>query len=343
MSDAILLQAFQGTNKKIPVWFMRQAGRYLPQYRAIKEQHSLNEMFATPELATKVTLLPIEALGVDAAILFADILSLPSQMGFTITFEKEGPVIKNPINRASDLSKIHNFDDLDYVAKTIQLINHDLPEHIPLIGFAGSPFTVLTYLVEGGSAKQFTKTFDFAKTDSKAFHKLMSLLTENTINYLKLQQKAGIKVFQLFDTWGGILSEKEYEQWVLPYVRTIFQSVHLPSIYYLRNGSHLLSLMDETGAAFLSVCEKVEIGSPELRKTVHLGIQGNLHNELLYEDEERLQLAVTDLLTRAHNHEKYIFNLSHGVFPDVDAGKLRSIVQLVHNSLRKPQVAPFVK
>lgn len=341
--NSIFLQAFEGTNKKIPVWFMRQAGRYLPQYRAIKEDHSLNEMFQAPELAAKVTLLPIDILGVDAAILFADILSLPSQMGFKISFEKEGPLIKNPINRPGDCLKVHDFDDLDYIGQTVQLVNRELPANVPLIGFAGSPFTVLTYLVEGSSAKNFSKTFDFARGESKAFHQLMSRLTENTIKYLQLQQKAGIKAFQIFDTWGGILKEDEYEQWVLPYIKIIFESVHLPSIYYLKGGAHLLAHMDTTGAAFLSVCEKVVIGSPELLKTVHLGIQGNLHNELLYESEERLAAEVRDLLNRALAHEKYIFNLSHGVFPDVDFGKLRAIVQMVHSFPRKPQAASVLK
>jgi len=328
MSSSVLLEAFKGTNKTVPVWFMRQAGRYLPEYQAIREKYTLKEMFQTPQLAAKITLLPINILGVDAAILFADILTLPAQMGFNITFDNtKGPVIDTDI----DLNKIHDFENLDYIKETIQLVNEELPEDIPLIGFAGSPFTVLTYLLEGGSGTTFHKTMKFIAQEPEAFHQLMDWLTLNTINYLKLQKESGVKVFQVFDTWAGILRPTDYAHLVLPYIQKIFNAVDLPSIYYIKNCSHLLPLMNQSRAEFLSVCHTVVLGHQKTVEKTKKGIQGNLYNGLLYADEEILKKEVHDVLIGAQNHNRYIFNLSHGVFPTVEADKLKRIVDQVHS------------
>lgn len=336
MTQSLLLQAFQGKNKRVPVWFMRQAGRYLPQYRALKRKFSLQEMFQQPELAAYITCLPVDILGVDAAILFADILTLPSQMGFKITFAPQnGPLIQNPIKSARDVDKVHDFTNLKHVEQIIKVVNHQLPTNIPLIGFAGAPFTVLTYLIEGSSQQQFTKTLSFIYTQPLAFHRCMKILTKNTIDYLNLQKRAGIQVFQLFDTWGGILGPEEYKQLILPYVKKVFREVNLPSIYYLKNAVHLLECINETKADFLSVCQVISIGN-DLAKKVKLGIQGNLFNGLLYADNTTLAKEVDGLLKRAHVHKKYIFNLSHGVFPDVAVEKLKFVVNRVHRSGWRP-------
>ncbi len=331
MSDSLLLQAFQGTNKTIPVWFMRQAGRYLPGYRAIKAKHSLQEMFISPEIATQVTCMPIDVLGVDAAILFADILTLPSAMGFDVSFiNGVGPVISNPILKREDVHRVHDFVDLSYVARTIRLVNERLSKNIPLIGFAGSPFTVACYLLEGGSAVNFNKTLHFAHRHPESFHQLLKVLTRNTIAYLNFQKEAGIKVFQLFDTWSGILRPADYAHWSLAYVKEIFAQVKLPSIYYLKNAAHLMPLMEQSGADFLSVCQTILLGhEPVLAKNRH-GVQGNLFNGLLYAQEETLKEEVHDVLLGTRQYHKYIFNLSHGVFPDVDPNTLKRIVDWVH-------------
>ena len=297
MDTPLLLQAFKGTNKKIPVWFMRQAGRYLPEYQAIRKEHSLEEMFQTPEIAAEVTCLPIDILNVDAAILFADILTLPALMGFNIHFSKEnGPVIGNPLRQASDINRIHAAEDFSRVAKTIQLCRKKLPKHIPLIGFAGAPFTVLSYLIEGGSSVSFTKTLKLMQSDPVFFHKAMVLLTESTILYLNAQKKAGIQVFQLFDTWGGILRDQDYRQYVLPHVWKIFAAVNLPSIYYLKNSAHLLEAMTQCGAGFLSVCETVNLKSNAILEDCGKGIQGNFYNGLLYADLPVIKKEVKALL-----------------------------------------------
>ncbi len=330
-NQPLLLQAFEGKNKTIPVWFMRQAGRYLPEYRAFKEKYSLDQMFHTPEVAAKITCLPIDILGVDAAILFADILTLPSKMGFHIRFDnKEGPVIENPIKDVDDIKRMHNFSDLSFVKETIQNVNHDLPAHVPLIGFAGSPFTVLTYLIEGGSSVSYAKTFQFVSYHPAAFHQAMKILTKNTIDYLNLQKKAGIKAFQIFDTWAGILRPTDYAHFILPYIQDIFATVDLPSIYYVKNSNHLLPLMDKSKADFLSVDHTVVLGHHRTLAHTKKGVQGNLFNGLLYANKKTLTKEVHDVLQGARKHKRYIFNLSHGVFPDTNVNQLKTIVDLVH-------------
>jgi len=330
-TQPLLLQAFEGTNTQVPVWFMRQAGRYLPQYQAIKEEHSIEEMFKTPELAAEVTCQPIDILGVDAAILFADILTLPAQMGFDIFFDNnKGPQIRNTIKQPSDVERVHDFNDLSYVSKTIRLINERLSDQIPLIGFAGGPFTVLTYLIEGGSSVNFTKTHHFIQHHPESFHQLMNKLTENTIEYLHLQKEAGISVFQLFDSWAGILRAADFAHFVLPYIQRIFEEVDLPSIYFARNSSHLLPLMDRSSADFLSVDHTVVLGHHTTIERTKKGIQGNLFNGLLYASQSTLEREINDVLIGAQKHDRFIFNLSHGVFPDAEVDKLKFIVDQVH-------------
>ncbi|MDP2654234.1 MAG: uroporphyrinogen decarboxylase [Candidatus Omnitrophota bacterium] len=336
MTTPLLLQAFQGTNTEIPVWFMRQAGRYLPSYQAIRKNHTLEEMFADPQTASEVTCLPVRELDVDAAILFADILTLPSLMGFRIRFSKEiGPVIANPIARPSDVARMQTAEKFSGIQEAITLTLKKLPASIPLIGFAGAPFTVLCYLIEGGSSISFRKTLAFAHQHPKEFHRALSALTDNTICYLKAQQEAGIAVFQLFDSWGGILRDKEYRQWVLPYVQRIFKTLRLPSIYYLKNCHHLIPEMVRSGAGMLSVCETVDLAKcPALLKSGK-GVQGNLCNTLLYADDRTLAKEVRLLLKAASGYKKYIFNLSHGVFPDVKVDKLRLVIREIRK-FRKP-------
>ncbi len=335
--NSIFLQAFQGTNTKVPVWFMRQAGRYLPEYQALKKKHSLQKMFDTSELAAQITCLPVGILGVDAAILFADILTLPKQMGFDIRFDDHhGPVIGGTIvNDLHHRDDIHDADDFSGVAKTIHLANEQLNARVPLIGFAGSPFTVLTYLVEGGSSVNFTKTLRFISEHPVHFQAWMELLTVNTVRYLNAQKDAGAAAFQLFDSWAGILRPSDFAHWVLPFVRRIFEEVDLPSIYFVRNCAHLLALMDQSGADFLSVDQTVVLGHHTIIEKTKKGIQGNLFNGLLYADDQTLIKETRDVLVGGVKHGRFIFNLSHGVFPDVDPDKLKLVVEQVHKFARK--------
>ncbi|MBF0512308.1 MAG: hypothetical protein HQL13_08300 [Candidatus Omnitrophica bacterium] len=241
-------------------------------------------------------------------------------MGFRIDFVNgKGPVVLNPVYHAGDLKRLGKLSGLDHVGRTIKLINAVLPPSIPLIGFAGSPYTVATYLCPRHHHMMFEAP--------QAFHELMDLLTNNTILYLKQQKEAGIKVFQLFDTWAGNLRHEDYEAFVLPYVEKIFKAVKLPSIYYLKHGPHLLDLMEKSGAEILSVCETVNIKDMKTKK----GIQGNLLNSLLYADEKTLIEETRKVLKSAKlKHKKYIFNLSHGVMADVNPLKLKLVVDEVH-------------
>ena len=321
------LKAFEGKNTRVPVWFMRQAGRYLPAYQQLKKQYSLSELFGNPEIAADITVMPVEELNVDAAILFADILTLPQAMGIGFYFDdKKGPVLD--IEGLPD--KIRDFNDIPHISETIKLINQRLPPDVPLIGFAGSPFTVLTYLVEGGSSVSHKKTLQLMMEDPGSFHALMEILTHNTIRYYALQKKAGIKAFQLFDTWAGILRAADYAQNVLPYVQRIMEIVDIPSIYFARNSHYLLPLMDQTEADFLSVDHTVVIGKETTLPVTQKGIQGNFYNALLYADEATMNKAVDDILAGGKEQGKFIFNLSHGVFPDVKVSRLKSIVERVH-------------
>lgn len=328
MNASILLQAFKGTNRQIPVWFMRQAGRYLPSYQKIRAQYPLKEMFQNPDLASTITVQPVDILGVDAAILFADILTLPQAMGASIEFDNQAGPVVTPISAGVSL---HEMNDLPDLRKTIQLTKEKLANRVPLIGFAGSPFTVLTYLIEGGSSVNFHKTFSMMHKESRKFHELMELLTVNTIKYLKLQKENGVDVFQLFDSWGGILRPADYAHFVLPYVCSIFEEVDLPSIYYLKNCAHLLPIMDKTEAEFLSVCQTVVLGHQTTIEKTKKGIQGNFFNGLLYAPKETIEKEAHDVVMGGLRHKRFIFNLNHGIFPDVNPDALKWLVEKVHS------------
>ena len=337
MVHSQLLQAFEGKNKTTPVWFMRQAGRFLPEYRAIREKYSLEEMFNNPQLAAEITCLPIKKLGVDAAILFADILTLPSHLGFKIEFTNSyGPVIHNPIEDPREKNLIRDFDDIPSIRAAIKETVKQLPASIPLLGFAGAPFTVLCYLVEGESSVNFSKTLKLAYGQPVDYHRLMTRLTESTIRYIKLQQESGIKAFQLFDTWAGLLPASDYERLVLPYVRKIYLDIKLPSIYYVKNCRHLLNYMEFSMANFLSVCNTADFASDEFFKKTKCGIQGNLSNATFYADKQTLKQETLRILKAAKKFEKYIFNLSHGLFPDTDVEKVKYVVELVHEFNHRP-------
>lgn len=331
VAKPLFLQAFEGTNARVPVWFMRQAGRYLPQYRVLREKYSLEAMFTTPELAAEVTCQPVGILNVDAAILFADILTLPAAMGASVRFDnRQGPVIETITEKKDPADVLHDFEHIPHIEETIRLVCQRLPAGIPLIGFAGGPFTVLTYLIEGGSSVNFAQTFRFLEEHRACSEKLMETLTHNTVRYLNLQKKAGVAAFQLFDSWAGILRPADFARWVLPYVRRIFREVELPSIYFTRNCAHLLALMDQSEADFLSVDHTVVLGHHTIIEKTKKGIQGNLFNGLLYADDVIIEREVRDVLIGGVKHGRYIFNLSHGVFPDVDPDTLKFIVEQVH-------------
>jgi uroporphyrinogen decarboxylase len=329
MSEAMLLKAFKGTNSKVPVWFMRQAGRFLPEYRKLREKHTLGEMFRDPDVATEVTCLPVDLLGVDAAILFADILTLPSGMGFHVEFAAEGPVIRNPVLVPSDVMRVHDMEGLEYIAQILRQVRAKLPVSKTVIGFAGSPFTV-AYLLKEGVRMNMPKVLRFAYEHPEAFNSLLEKLTRNTIAYLRMQMHAGAEVYQLFDSWGGVLREEDYRRWILPGVQTIFRELGGNSIYYLKNSSHLLNAMTESGARMISVCETVDIASDPRLKGITQGVQGNLFNGLMYAPTAMLLSETSRILKAGTQFNGHIFNLSHGIHPDMNPDQARRVIEVVH-------------
>jgi len=332
VAESKIFQAMKGKRGVTPVWLMRQAGRYLPEYRAIRQKTGFLKMLKDPEIVAEVTCQPVDLIGVDAAILFADILTLPEALGFNLDFiDGRGPVFEKPIRPETKLIKERPLENLSYLSKAIQKTIHTLPGDIPLIGFAGGPFTVLVYLIEGGSPKNFSKIMHFMHKYPECFHKWMDILTFFTIDYLNIQKQSGIDLYQLFESWGGVLGELEFNIFILPYVKKIFSSVDLPSIYYVRQTAHLTSLMDQSGADFLSVDHTVRFDQdPALLKS-DKGIQGNLFNGYVYASESVIKEAIDRVMAQAAGYTKYIFNFNHGILPDMDPQKIKFVVDYVHS------------
>lgn len=329
MQTNLFLNAFREKGHRPPVWFMRQAGRYLPEYQALKSKYDFWEMTENPELASLVTLMPVQLLDVDAAILFKDILTLPKAMGFNIRFvQHQGPVIDNPLEMNSKtIWPIFDHLNLESVTESIRQVKKELPSHIPLIGFAGSPFTVLCYLIEGKGPRSFHKIFHWMHACTNQFHQLMEVFTQYTIDYIRLQKQAGIDAFQIFDTWGGILTHYEYRNFVLPYLNRIFDEAAIPSIYFLKQGEHLLPLIESIKSVdFFSVCHTVSLESVPRSLSASKGIQGNLSPSYLYMPAEKLLEEVDAILKVAQSFPRYIFNLGHGLFQDTPVPQVKEVI-----------------
>ncbi len=308
-----------------PVWVMRQAGRYLPEYQKVRGQVSFLELCKTPELCVEVTLQPITRFGMDAAILFSDILVLMEAMGAPLEFsEGVGPVFPAPIRSSKDLQSLGIPDpeqDLRYVMDTIRLLVQELK--VPLIGFAGAPFTCLTYLVEGGSSKVFWETKKMMYTAPTLFHAIMEKITTATILYLQAQIRAGVHAIQLFDSWAGILAPCDYEQFVFPYVQQIFSSLKkedLPTIYFATTRS---------GADVIGLDCRINIGDA-IKRVGHKAVQGNLDPFALLLPEEALKTRIARLLEAARDAHGHIFNLGHGIHQYTPPKQLKLAVDYVH-------------
>ncbi|MFH1570584.1 MAG: uroporphyrinogen decarboxylase [Gemmatimonadota bacterium] len=322
-----------------PIWLMRQAGRILQPYRQLKDKvGSIEALFRTPDLAAEVTLMPVQLLGVDAAILFADIFTPVEPMGVEVKFAP-GPVLPGPFRERRQVESLHAFDaadELAYVMETIRLIRRELPTSVPLIGFAGSPFTLATYLAEGGSAKEFTHLRRLLRTDPATAHLLLERLTEVAIAYLKAQIAAGAQAVQIFDTWIGGLSLPDFRDVALPYLRRIFGALEecgVPRIYYANGGSHLLPQLLDIGADVLSLDWRLDLGEVAAQCAPRLALQGNLDPCVLFGPPEHIEVEARRILdaTAAHPH---IFNLGHGVHPETPCDHVQHLVDVVHEYRR---------
>jgi uroporphyrinogen decarboxylase len=317
-----------------PVWFMRQAGRYLPPYRAIRQKYSLLEICARPEAAAQVTLLPVDLLDVDAAILFADILLPLIPMGIDLEFAAgEGPVIHNPIRSLADVRALRPIlaaDDLAHVMETIRIVRRALAGRVPLIGFAGAPFTLASYLIEGGATRNFQKTKQLMYREPQAWHALMSRLAETVTDYLQAQVAAGVQAVQLFDSWVGALSPDDYRTYVLPYSHRILRALSgVPAIHFGVDTATLLPLMCEAGGDVIGLDWRMPLDQG-WALVGERAVQGNLDPLALFAPRELLTQKVRDILRRAGGRAGHIFNLGHGLLPETPVDNVRAVVELVH-------------
>ena len=322
---------------RTPVWFMRQAGRYMAEYRAIRARHTLLEICAQPDLAAEVTLQPIDRLGVDAAILFADILLPLVPMGVDLEFAAgEGPVIHNPVREAADVARLVVRDPEEAtpaVLEAVRLIRRELDGRVPLIGFAGGPFTVASYLIEGGSSRHYRRTKEMMYRAPDVWDALMEKLADMTARYLAGQIRAGAQAVQLFDSWVGALSPLDYERRVLPYVQRIVAHVAplgVPVIVFGTGTAGLLSLMATTGADVVGIDWRIALDDGWARVGHDRAVQGNLDPLVLFAPREEIERHVRDILARAGGRPGHIFNLGHGILPETPVDNVRYVVELVH-------------
>lgn len=320
-----------------PVWFMRQAGRYMPEYRRIREKYSLLEIVARPEIAAEVTLQPVQALGVDAAILFADILLPLVPMGLQLEFAKgEGPVIHNPIRtpaNARQLRPLEAESDLGHVLEAIRLLRRELPAQVPLIGFAGAPFTLACYAIEGGSSRDYRRAKTFMLTEPEAWHLLLTRLSEGLVDYLLAQIHAGAQAVQLFDSWVGALSPQDYAQYVLPHSRRVLQSVEatgVPVIHFGTGTATLLRHMQAAGGTVIGLDWRVPLDDGWAQLGFETPVQGNLDPVDLFAPLDVLRGRVKAVLERANGRPGHIFNLGHGILQHTPVDNVRAVVELVH-------------
>ncbi len=319
-----------------PVWFMRQAGRYMPEYRTIRAKYSLLEICRQPELAAEVTLQPVRALGVDAAILFADILLPVIPLGLGLEFAKgEGPVIGKPVRTLEDVRMLNPVQveaDLGYVMEAIRILRREL-NGIPLIGFCGAPFTVASYIVEGGSSREFLKTKTMMYSAPEVFHALMEKLSIVLSDYLVAQIRAGAQAVQVFDSWVGTLSPQDYETFVLPYSQKVLEaakSENVPVIHFGTNTTTLLPLMKRAGGDVIGLDWRVPLNDGWALLGQDVAVQGNLDPALLFAPLSEIKTRVHDVLCRADGRPGHIFNLGHGILQNTPVENVKAVVDMVH-------------
>ncbi len=320
---------------RTPVWIMRQAGRYLPEYRSVRAKVSFMELCKTPELAAEVTVTAQQILDVDAAILFADILLIAEPLGFQLTFaENEGPRIHNPFRAPEDLKRLEPVDgefDLGYVMQAVRLVRSGLKPDIPLIGFAGAPFTLASYLVEGGGSKDYYHTRT-VMADIKVWDDLMKRLVEATVSYLNAQINAGAQAVQLFDSWVGILTPEEFQRLALPYLRTLIHGLKpgVPVIYFGTQTAPFYPYLKPTGATVIGVDWRVDLDKA-WKQLGDVAIQGNLNPEILLTEPIRVRMETEKVLRQVNGRPGHIFNLGHGILPQTPLENVRAMIDTVKN------------
>lgn len=333
-NDLILRSLRAEPTERTPVWMMRQAGRYLPEYIQLRDKYSFFERVQTPELACAITLQPVDIIGVDAAILFSDILVVPQAMGLEVQLiEKQGPFLPNPVKTEQDFSRLHipePEDALGYVFKAIQLVKQELNGRVPLIGFAGAPWTLLCYMVQGKGSKTFDEAKAFCYQNPQLAHRLLQMITDTSIAYLKGQITAGADMLQIFDSWGGLLSKADFEIFSLQYIRQIVTAVkeEVPTIIFAKGAWHSLKEMSDTGAQGLGIdwCIEPEIARKFAGNEVTL--QGNLDPAKLLSPIPEIKKEV-GIMLQSFGKGRHIANLGHGILPNVPVDHAKAFVDSV--------------
>jgi uroporphyrinogen decarboxylase len=319
--------------ERTPVWFMRQAGRSLPEYREIRKRHTLFEVCRRPELCAEVTLEPVRAHGVDAAVMFADIMLPVLGMGIEVELvENVGPVVEHPVRTAADVDALRVPDpeeSVPFVLEAVRLVRAELDEDRAVIGFSGGPFTVAGYLLEGKPTREFAVTKRCMYGTPEVWHGLCDKLTETFIRYLRAKVVAGADAIQLFDSWVGALSRDDYLEFVAPYSKRILDAIEVPTIHFGTGTSHLLETMAETGGDVIGLDWRVPLAEGWERVGADRGVQGNLEPALLLGPFDRVQEKAIAILDAAGGRPGHIFNLGHGVMPATDPADLGRLVELV--------------
>ncbi len=318
-----------------PVWFMRQAGRYMRQYREIRAKHGILEICKRPDLAAAVTLQPVEVLDVDAAIIFADLLLPVEPMGLKLRFATgEGPVIENPVETQADVDSlsISNTDDLGYVGESIQMADRALAGRVPVIGFVGAPFTIASYMIEGGASRTFLKTKRLMYNDETLWRRLMGKLVDVLGPFALLQVSSGARAIQVFDSWVGALGVDDYVRYVAPYSRALIDRIRssgVPVIHFGTGTGGFFRELHAAGGDVLGVDWRVNIDHAWMEISYRSAIQGNLDPAALFAPLPELRTRVTELLKRTGSRPGHIFNLGHGILPETPVERVKAVVEIV--------------
>jgi uroporphyrinogen decarboxylase len=337
--DSPLLAAARGrAGRHTPVWFMRQAGRSLPEYRAVRGEGSILTAIRQPELAAEITLQPVRRYGVDAAVLYSDIVVPAHAVGFGIDVAPgTGPVAEQPFRSAADLARLRPLEpgDIAYVTETVRLVAADLPADVPVLAFAGAPFTVASYLVEGRPSRDYRHTKALMHTDPALWHQLMERLADSAVAFVSAQLTAGASAFQLFDSWAGNLAAGDYAEFVLPHSQRVFAELAArhpgtPGIHFGIGCDHLLELMHRAGPAVVGLDWRTPIHAARARLGADTAVQGNLDPALVLAGAHAALAGTRAVLADNAGHPAHIFNLGHGVHPDCDPGVLGEVAALVH-------------
>jgi uroporphyrinogen decarboxylase len=324
-----------------PVWLMRQAGRYLPEYSRVRDRFSFLELCQDSPSAAQVTVDTVRRLGVDAAIIFADILLPLVPMGVGLTYEKGGgPRIARTVRSQTDLEQLHPVsvhESLGFVAHTVRLVRQALEQEAPVIGFAGAPFTVASYAIEGGGSRNYVATKSLMYGDPRTWHRFMDLIAGITTEYLNMQIDAGAHVVQMFDSWVGALSPHDYRTYVQPHSRKVIAGLRAgtPVIHFGTMTGSLLPLMRDAGGDIIGLDWRVELDEAWSHLGDSVGVQGNLDPVLLFADRKTIRDAVADILRRAHDKPGHIFNLGHGILPDTPVDNVLALIDAVHEFSRR--------